>query len=91
MRNIAGYDKLRFNCWNCKMDARQTWWSENITAPNPWENYFFIALDRKISNEEVKRQKLKLMPGFRLTWDYNSEPEADATYAIYETTKEFIR
>ena len=43
-----------------------------------WRHFYEINLERDVISMDVKKQKLDLMPGFRLTWRYSVkelEPE----------------
>ena len=70
--------------------------SRNYTPPGYYRN---IRLERKVSQEDIMKQELSLMPGFRFTWHYTTteeevlEPE-DKFYreGVYSSdTQAFIR
>ena len=47
----------------------------------PLREYYEVKLDRQVLPADVKKQKLDLMPGFRLTWRYSGmEVEPDTKY-----------
>lgn len=75
------------------VDANLSVWSKNLTAPNPnsYLDAFIITFDRKPSNTDTKNLTLDIMPGFRLSWNYNIDVTPEAKYANDETTKEFAR
>ena len=75
--NINGY-----------IDVDLTHWSKNITAPS---YLYYISLDRQVSAEEITNMKLDMMPGFRLSWKYDTKVEAEYRYSSDATTKEFVR
>ena len=54
-----------------------------------------ISLYRDVNSADVRKQKLKLMPGFKFTWYYSGrEVASQAKYYdsdFYQTTKCFIR
>ena len=52
------------------MSAESTTAYTNFTPPTFYRN---IRLTRKISYENVKKQKLDKMPGFRFSWWYSGE------------------
>ena len=66
------------------LDADLTHWSYNITAPNTKPNrytggYYEIALQREVSNEDIRSMDMK-MPGFKLTWFYNTKVDKKDSY-----------
>ena len=47
---------------------------------------------RKVSLQELRKQKIDLMPGFKITWHYSGEKvEPFAKYSKYESNSAFIR
>ena len=46
--------------------------SRSFTPP---ENYQEVSLQRKVSAEDLRKRKLKLMPGFRVKWFYKGTVE----------------
>ena len=50
------------------LEADLTTVYKNVTPPG--YGYYFIALSRHVSSEDVETQKLDLMPGFRFSWWY---------------------
>ena len=70
------------------LDADQTTAYTNCTPPIG----SFVELSRHVSSEDVKQQKLDLMPGFRLTWWYTgAEVTPERKYKDTEMTKYFVR
>ena len=86
MKEVSDNDKMMYEYTD--IDADLTHWSKNITAPG---SYLSIYLDRKVSPDDITNLKLEMMPGFRLTWNYNTELKPEAEYSNAGTTKEFIR
>ena len=78
---------LRFD-WVNFIDADLTNWSKNITAPS--ESYI-IQLDRKVTADDLYNSNLDIMPGFRLTWNYNKHVEPVAKYRSKVKNKQFVR
>ena len=63
---------------------------QNYTPPGSSEKY--LKLERKVSVEEVRNQKLELMPGFRFSWYYSGvEVEKANKYSDRYETKAFVR
>jgi len=94
MKEVYYNDQMTFDCYNCKteyIDADVTNWTKNITAPNPKNGYYYIGHVRTVHRDDIKRMKLDLMPGFRLTWKYNEQIETEAKYVNDGTAKEFVR
>ena len=61
----------------------------NFTPPSRSRN---IILDRKVSFEDVKKQNLGVMPGFRLTWWYSGEEVSPVKkYKDEKLNKLFVR
>ena len=88
----SGQDKLT---WGLSDHITET--SKTFTPPGSSK---FILLERDFPLEEVKKQKLKEMPGFRFNWYYSGiedEPLAsknDEYYEYYEyedSTTAFVR
>ena len=64
--------------------------SENFTAPELWS--YYIRLIRAVSGEDVRKQKLNLMPGFRVKWYFSGiEVESVAKYNNKLKTMAFVR
>ena len=58
----------------------------------PNSMYSYVSLERKVSAEEVNRQKLDLMPGFRFSWWYSGlEVTPDNKYKDDKVNKLFVR
>ena len=92
MMEVSYNDRLQFcdsnrNCTS--IDAGMTHWSKNITAPS--DDYYYTYLDRKVSQDEIRNMKLDVMPGFRLTWNYNKHVQPEAKYRKKVKTKEFVK
>ena len=51
-----------------------------------------MYLSRDLTSEEVKTQKLDVMPGFRFSWWYlGTEVTPDNKYKDKEMTQQFVR
>ena len=67
---------------------------KNYTPPLPSTSTdrYFYHLIRNVNVQEVKNQKLDLMPGFRVKWYYSGmEIKSVAKYANEDITKAFVR
>ena len=80
------------------IDAETTHFIKNFTPPLPsdfWEDKpdnIWMGHERKVIQQDVRKQKLKAMPGFKLTWYYSpSKVEPSAEYKRERDTKAFIR
>ena len=73
------------------LDADQTTAYTNFTPPGP--GYLkSMSLSRDASSKDFETQKLKLMPGFRISWWYSGgEVTPDNKYKDEEMTKQFVR
>ena len=64
--------------------------SEKYNPPGNYEKMFYTY--RSISMDDIKKQSLSLMPGFKLSWYYSGmQVEPYPYYAGYFDTKPFIR
>ena len=88
MKEVSDNDKMRFNSYDCVIDADLTNWSENILVR---ENSYVIILIRKVTADVINNMDLDRMPGFRLTWRYNKGIEPDDAYTKLAITKQFVR
>ena len=79
------YDKKKYD--QKDIDTDLTHWSKNITAPG---STYYIKLDRKVSQDEIRNMKLDKMPGFRFTWNYDKQAQPEAKYYKVKT-KEFVK
>ena len=60
--------------------------------PSPSQNMYYFAHERYVDIEDVEKQVLDKMPGFRFTWYYSGiEIEPVAKYAHEDITKAFVR
>ena len=58
----------------------------------PGYNERYINLVRDVSFDEVRKQKLDQMPGFRFSWYYTGvEVEFPPKYSRFDVTKAFVR
>ena len=88
MKKISGYDYMNMN--DIDIDGDLTHWSKTITNPNSKDGYI-VGYYRQVSQDDIKSMNLEMLPGFRLTWYYNKQVEAEAKYSNDDTTKEFVR
>ena len=61
------------------MQKRLIYVTTNITGPFDDDKYF-ILLNRKVSDEDIRNIKQDKMPGFKLSWKYNKDAELWAKY-----------
>ena len=54
------------------IDANKTHVTKNITGLFEYPKYF-IRLNRKVTDENIKNIKQDKMPGFRFSWKYSQE------------------
>ena len=78
-------------CYETVIDAEAESWSRNITAPDSKFGFYNIELSRDVSEDDMMNMKLETMPGFRFSWNYDTEVEPQDKYSNEETTKEFVR
>ena len=87
MKEVNRNDNMRFA--GRTIDADLTHWSKDITAPS--KSSYYILLSRKVSADDMRYMDLDMMPGFRLTWNYNKQLKPEAKYSSWEKTKQFVR
>ena len=63
----------------------------NITTALSLYQYSSIHFTRKVPTQAIPYLNLNLMPGFKLTWNYNRKVDQEAKYSDDFTTKEFAR
>ena len=87
MEEVGEWDQMKYDSL---IDADLTHWSQNITAPS--SRPYTITLNRKIRKDYIQTLDLSMMPGFRFTWKYSKQLEADAIYSeYYVPNMEFAR
>ena len=70
------------------LDADQTTAYTNFTPPRD----YYLGFVRDVSSEEIERQLLDVMPGFRLRWWYTgAEVTPERKFKDEEMTKLFVR
>ena len=84
---ISDDDKITIN-YNYILDAATTNWCQNITAPSA---NLLIEHKRIVSQDQIQNTDLELMPGFSLSWNYDTEMEPWSKYGNDDTTMEFVR
>ena len=72
------------------IDSDLTHWSKNIT-PSILPRYFFIQLDREVTEDDIENMELEMVPGFSLTWKYNKNVEPESKFSDEVGNKEFVR
>ena len=86
MKEVSDNDQTSFD-YN-DIDADLTHWSKNVIG----RSYSYrIELDRKVSADDINNMDLDMMPGFRLTWNYNKHVEPETGYGSRTVTKQFVR
>ena len=73
------------------IDADETHTYSNITGP--FDYYYWIRLNRKVADEDIRNIEQDKMPGFRLSWKYEKEVKFWARYKFPNkfTNNQFIR
>ena len=82
IREVSDNDKMTI--WTYHMldiDADKTHVITNITGP--FDDYYVIRLNRKVSDEDIRNIKQDKMPGFRFSWKYNKEVELWRKYSYW--------
>ena len=83
----AGYDRLQLGPGHKIIDL--SYLNKSYTPPGKLQQ---IRLFRKMVPSDVRKQKLELMPGFKLYWNYSGvEVEKLAKYYNAKNTKAFVR
>ena len=85
-----GGDRLGVDGTTVKWMSSHTY---NFSPPTGgYYGRFYIDLTREVLPEDVMKQKLNLMPGFRYTWHYSGiEVEPEDKYRNYRATQAFVR
>ena len=79
------------------LEADQTTAYTNFTPPVAERDLSYMTLSRVVSSEDVEKQKLDYMPGFRLRWWYTGAKVIPANeYKLYreenkKNKKQFVR
>ena len=76
------------------MNAETTSGIYNHTPPcvETYKRSRWLTVDRDVTHADVRRQRLDLMPGFRLTWQYSGmEVEPWEKFNDDWDTKAFVR
>ena len=82
----SGGDRLRVGDTPL-FDTHRTF---NFTPPT--HDYYYIQLSREVLPADVRKQKLDMMPGYRVSWHYSStEVEPEAKYYNDTSTRAFVR
>ena len=80
---------LKFGSTN--IDGKENWWVKEIEAP---EDFYFLTIKRTISKNDIINNKkvLEKMPGFRVSWHYNSKSlDEYLRFGNTRTSQEFRR
>ena len=65
---------------------------KNYTPPDNGFGEPFITFTRGVTHEEIKKQTLEKMPGFRLTWNFSGmQVVAHGFYSNEHATRAFVR
>ena len=88
MKDIsAGYDRLQLGPGHKIIHFSHL--TKNYAPPGKLQQ---IRLFRKMVPSDVRKQKLEIMPGFKLNWNYSGvEVEKFAKYYNAKNTKAFVR
>ena len=92
VEEVIDNDDIRFTCPGCTnyhMEADQTHWAQNITAPK--KDYDTILFRKVFKNDVRSKKKPEIMPSFGLSWYFDKELEPEAKYSNDAETKEFVR
>ena len=67
--------------------------NNSILVLDAGSNVRYIKLEREVTEADVRKQKLKMMPGFRFKWYYNSGKNLNpvANYRDEIKTQAFVR
>ena len=89
----TGYDNYFYNFIPqqfLQIPANKNRVGATFTPPNSIGGQ--VKNGRKVSLQELRKQKIDLMPGFKITWHYSGEEvEPFAKYSKYESNSAFIR
>ena len=86
----SGKDQLHVQ--DIKMETSHRNYNFSPPSGDQWTHRYYAGLNREVLVADITKQKLKLMPGFKVTWNYsNMEVEEVAKYGNDEATKAFIR
>ena len=72
-----------------KLNEDITQIGKNYTPPKEYS--YSVTFERKVTKEDAQKQKLDLMPGFRLTWHFSGLEEVPAQYTDSRLTQTFVR
>ena len=88
MKDLSGEDDLSVYVDNLNDDITQI--SKNFTPPKAYS--YDVSFKRRVTLEDIRRQKLYMMPGFRLKWFYSGLDEG-LTGVFHDDimTKTFVR
>ena len=91
---FRGEDKFSLSLDKAINDDR-THVAKNYTPPGTGSKYYHykeLRLNRRVMEEDVIKQKIKLMPGFRLSWVYyGKDVEHWVKYSKDDISKAFVR
>ena len=87
---LGGEDILRVD-GTTMIETHRTY---NYTPPTGGRNSdsYHISLSRRVIPADVRKQKLNVMPGYRVSWHYSGiEVEPEAEYYNDASTRAFVR
>ena len=64
---------------------------KNFTPPDDGMGEPIVSLNRAVTLEDVNKQTLETMPGFKLTWYFSGMPVEDHIYSSSFATRAFVR
>ena len=91
MKEFSDDDLFYMDVFGGYVDAELTHLTKKITAPDEKLGRYYMRMNREVSADDISHMDLDMMPGFRLTWNYNKHVEAENTYSKSDRTKEFVR
>ena len=99
MKNVRDQFSYFYVSEKGSLDTNVTLYTKNITGPSTtyesngvkYADYYTFQLDRIVSKKDMQDIKLKVMPGFRLSWYFEPMIESVGKYSDDIETKEFVR
>ena len=74
------------------MNVRQNFTYSSFLNGFPYQGYYYVLLERKVTVQDIMNQKLLHMPGFKFSWYYTGiEMLPEAKYSNETDTIEFVR
>ena len=87
MKEVSDNDRMSFgSSFSNFIDADLTHLHTRFTAP--FSGPFAIALNRKVTADDINNIDQDMMPGFKLTWNYNKHLVPEDRYTNEDKTKQ---